>query len=400
MERRDEGRGAPTGSVARKLGDIAAAADLRRVHLLAWRDLDDPEAGGSEIHAHQIASMWAAAGLDVTLRTSFASGHPRLGRRNGYRVVRKAGRYMVFPRAALGEVTRRYGRADGLVEIWNGMPFFSPLWTTGPRVIFLHHLHAEMWDMTLPPHLAHLGRFVEARLAPPLYRHETVVTLSETSKQELVDDMGFATERVRVVAPGVDARFTPGGDRAPTPLVVAVGRLVPVKRFHLLVDALAAVKVRVPELEAVIVGEGYEREAIEAQIATRRADDWIHLVGHVDDDELIDLYRRAWVLASTSAREGWGMTITEAAACGTPAVATDIAGHRDAVRAGQSGMLVEPNADFASALEQVLTDEGLRARLSAGAIERAAACTWEATAVGTLEALASDARRRRRRRRA
>ena len=399
MERRDEGRGAPTGSVARELGDIAAAADLRRIHLLAWRDLDDPEAGGSEIHAHQIASMWAAAGLDVTLRTSFASGHPRLGRRSGYRVVRKAGRYMVFPRAALGEVTRRYGRADGLVEIWNGMPFFSPLWTTGPRVIFLHHLHAEMWDMTLPPHLARLGRFIEARVAPPLYRHETVITLSETSKQELVDDMGFATERVRVVVPGVDARFTPGGDRAPTPLVVAVGRLVPVKRFHLLVDALADVKARVPELEAVIVGEGYEREAIEAQIATRGADHWIHLAGHVDDDELIDLYRRAWVLASTSAREGWGMSITEAAACGTPAVATDIAGHRDAVRAGQSGMLVEPNADFASALEQVLTDEELRTRLSAGAIERAAACTWEATAVGTLEALASDARRRRRRRR-
>lgn len=400
MERRDEGRGAPNGSVARKLGDIAAAADLRRVHLLAWRDLDDPEAGGSEIHAHQIASMWAAAGLDVTLRTSFASGHPRLGRRSGYRVVRKAGRYMVFPRAALGEMTRRYGRADGLVEIWNGMPFFSPLWTTGPRVIFLHHLHAEMWDMTLPPHLARLGRCIEARLAPPLYRKETVVTLSETSKQELVHDMGFATERVRVVAPGVDARFTPGGDRSPTPLVVAVGRLVPVKRFPLLVEALASVKAQVPELEAVIVGEGYEREAIEAVIAGRGADDWIQLAGRVDDDELIDLYRRAWVLASTSAREGWGMTITEAAACGTPAVATDIAGHRDAVHDGRSGVLVDANADFASALQQVLTDPARRARLSAGAIARAGECTWEATAVGTLEALASDARRRRRRRRA
>ncbi len=398
MERREEGRATPSESFVRKLGDVAAAAHLRRIHLLAWRDLDDPEAGGSEIHAHQIASIWAAAGLDITLRTSFASGHPRLGRRSGYRVVRKAGRYMVFPRAALGEMTRRYGRADGLVEIWNGMPFFSPLWTTGPRVIFLHHLHAEMWDMTLPPHLARLGRFIEARLAPPLYRKETVVTLSETSKQELVHDMGFAADRVRVVAPGVDTRFTPGGERSAVPLVVAVGRLVPVKRFHLLVDALAAVKARVPELQAVIVGEGYEREAIESEIGAMGADDWIQLVGRVDDDELIDLYRRAWVLASTSAREGWGMTITEAAACGTPAVATDIAGHRDAVRDGASGLLVDANDDFASALEQVLTDEALRVRLSAGAIARAAECTWEATAMGTLEALASDARRRRRRR--
>ena len=397
MERRDEGQTAPSASVGRKLGDLAAASGLRRVHILAWRDLDDPEAGGSEIHAHQIASLWAAAGIDVTLRTSFASGHPRFARRSGYRVVRKAGRYMVFPRAAAGELTRRYGRSDGLVEIWNGMPFFSPLWATGPRVIFLHHLHAEMWDMTLPPHLARLGRLIEARLAPPLYRRETVVTLSETSKRELVDDMGFSADRVRVVAPGVDPRFSPGGERSPVPLVVAVGRLVPVKRFDVLVDALAAVKQRVSTLQAVIVGEGYEREAIEVKITAHGAENWIRLAGRVDDDELIDLYRRAWVLASTTAREGWGLTITEAAACGTPAVATDIAGHRDAVRADRSGLLVAANEDFSAALERVLTDESLRARFSEGAQVRAAECTWEETAIGTLEALASDARRRRRR---
>jgi glycosyltransferase involved in cell wall biosynthesis len=88
------------------------------------------------------------------------------------------------------------------------------------------------------------------------------------------------------------------------------------------------------------------------------------------------------------------MTLTEAAACGTPAVATDIAGHRDAVVDGRSGLLVERIADFPDALERVLTDRPLRERLSEGAIARAADCTWDATALGTLEALAADARRR------
>ena len=53
---------------------IAAEAGIRRIHFVAWRDLDDPEAGGSELHAHRIASPWAAAGLDVTFRTSAVPG--------------------------------------------------------------------------------------------------------------------------------------------------------------------------------------------------------------------------------------------------------------------------------------------------------------------------------------
>jgi glycosyltransferase involved in cell wall biosynthesis len=380
--------------VSAKLGDVAAAAGLRRIHIMMWRDLDDPEAGGSELHAHEIASRWASAGLDITMRTSFAADHPTVTRRSGYRVIRRAGRYMVFPRAAVAERAGLHGPADGLVEIWNGMPFFSPLWASGPRIVFLHHLHAEMWDMTLPPHLARVGRIIESRVAPPLYRNTTLVTLSESSRRELVEDMGFDASRVQVVPPGVDSAFTPAGPLAPAPQVLAVGRLVPVKRFHLLIDALAALKPRVPALEAVIVGEGYQRELLEALVRERGAEDWISLPGRVTDDELIALYRRAWVVASTSAREGWGMTLTEAAACGTPAVATDIAGHRDAVAEGRSGLLVERMADFPDALERVLTDRSLRDRLSDGAVARAAECTWDATALGTLEALAADARRR------
>jgi glycosyltransferase involved in cell wall biosynthesis len=385
----------PPATVDAKLGDIAAASGLRRIHLLAWRDLDDPEAGGSEIHAHMIAARWANAGLDVTMRTSFAAGHPTISRRDGYRVIRKAGRYLVFPRAVLAERVGWHGAADGLVEIWNGMPFFSPMWARTPRVVFLHHFHAEMWDMVLPPKLARVGRFVEGRLAPPLYRGTSIVTLSESSRRELVREMGFRAERVKVVHPGVDPRFTPGGQSAERPTVLAVGRLVPVKRFQLLIDALASLKERIPDLEAFIVGDGYEQEALEARRREHDGEDWIHLLGRVDDDELLELYRRSWVLASTSAREGWGMTITEAAACGTPAVVTDIAGHQDAVFDGRSGLLVANPAEMADALGRVLTDDALRAKLGAGAEERAAACSWDATAVGTLEALAADAVRRR-----
>ena len=171
-------------------------------------------------------------------------------------------------------------------------------------------------------------------MAPPLYRSSAIATLSESSKHELVDELGFRADRVTVVHPGIDPRFSPGGERSPEPMVVAVGRLAPVKRYDVLVRAAHHARQQVPGLRLVIVGDGYEKPRVEAVIDELDAGDWVTLRGHVTDGELVDLYRRTWIVASASAREGWGMTMTEAAACGTPAVATRIAGHADAVRDG------------------------------------------------------------------
>jgi glycosyltransferase involved in cell wall biosynthesis len=383
------------------LADLVAQSGLRRVHLCSWRDLDDDEAGGSEVHASNVMKRWVAAGLDVTLRTSYSVGRPAEATRDGFRVVRRADRYSVFPRAAVSEALRRTGSWDAFVEIWNGMPFFSPLWTIGkPSTVWLHHMHADMWHQTFAsqPAIGRMGYALETRIAPRFYRRTRIVTLSDSSRDELVHEMGFHADRVDVVPPGIDARFTPGGPKSPVPLVVAVGRLVPVKRYDVLIRVLAEVKKTHPDLQAVIVSEGYERPALEALRHSLGADDWISMPGWMSDDDVVDLYRRAWVLASTSLREGWHMGITEAAACGTPAVATDIAGHRDAVSVGRSGLLARDEADLVQQLGRLLGDTSLRETLTAGAVEHAAAFTWDATALGTFRALAFEAGAMRRRR--
>jgi glycosyltransferase involved in cell wall biosynthesis len=375
---------------------LAATAGLRRIAILAWRDLDDPEAGGSELHASHVASLWAEAGIEVTMRTSYAAGHPQVTWRGGYRVIRKAGRYLVFPRAAFSEMMGWHGASDGLVEIWNGMPFWSPLWARRPTVAWLHHVHDSMWEMTLTPRLASIGRSLEFRVAPVVYHRTPIVTLSESSKAELVHKLHLPSQRITVVPPGIDPSFSPGGTRNETPLVVAVGRLVPVKRFSALIDALATVRHRQPTLRAVIVGEGYEREALEAQVRELGAETWLSLPGRVEPAALVDLYRQAWLLASASAHEGWGMTITEAAACATPAVATRIAGHADAVVHERTGLLVDDPIEMGAAIERVIVDDALRTSLAAGARSYATRFSWGATARGTLEVLANEALRRRR----
>ncbi len=384
------------------LRERVLSSPVRRIHMLAWRDLDDPEAGGSEIHAHAIASRWAEAGLRVTMRTSYAAGRAQDIERADYRVVRKAGRYLVFPRAIASEVAGRMGPSDGLVEIWNGMPFFSPLWYRGPRIVLLHHVHAEMWRMVLPPKLARLGELVEYRLAPPVYRDTDIVTLSGSSKSDMVEQLGFDPARIHVVNPGIDGRFSPlGGEadvatdvgRSDTPLVAAVGRLVPVKRWDLLITALAQLKQQHPQLRAVIAGEGYEREALQKQRSDLGADDWIEFPGRISDDALVDLYRRSWMVASSSVREGWGMTLTEAAACGTPAVATDIPGHRDSVIDGVSGILAASPAGLAAAMDTIISDQAARHALSKGAFEASKAYSWGSAAAEIFSVLNSVSER-------
>ena len=378
-----------------ELREMATTAGLRRVHVVAWRDLADIEAGGSEVHAAEWQRRWAEAGIEVTVRTSYAQGHPPEGTRDGYRVIRKHGRFMVFPTTVLSEALRRTGPFDGLVEIWNGTPYLSPLWARAPHITLVHHVHKDMWRLVLEEKLAPYGEFIERHVAPPFYRNTPIVTLSESSRRELIDYLRFKPDQISVVPPGIDARFTPDGPRSPTPLIVAVGRLMAPKRFDELIRIVATLRDRHPDVALVIVGDGYERLALEAQIAEMGAESWVRLAGHVSEEELLALYRQAWVVASASIAEGWGMTLTEAAACGAPAVATRINGHTDSVLEGKSGLLADDSRQLGQQLDQVLGDEQLCRQLSEGALAWAATLTWDATALGVLTPLAREAMKHR-----
>ena len=378
----DQGRWSST-----KIGDLAADAGIGRIHVLAWRDLDDVEAGGSELHASTVAARWAAAGIEVVMRTSHAAGSPPRAIRNGYEIVRYAGRYLIFPRAVAAELFGRHGRRDALVEIWNGVPFLSPLWARGHRATWLHHVHEDMWPMVLPPKLARAGQLLERRFAPPFYRRTPIVTLSESSRAHILDRLRLPADNVHVVPPGIDPGFSPGAE-APDPTVVAVGRLMPSKNFPALLDAMAAVRRKVPNARLRIIGEGYERPNLERRIAQLGAAEWCTLEGRVAPEVLLEAYRSAWIVASTSRAEGWGMTLTEAAACATPAVATRIPGHTDAVVDNVTGLLVDRNDELAPAMVRLLTDHDVRQRQAAAALTRSAHFSWDRTAFDTLAVLA------------
>lgn len=384
----------PGGETPASIASIARNAGLGAITMLAWRDLADTEAGGSEVHADRIASEWAKAGIDVTMRTSAARGFPREERRHGYRVIRRSGRNMVFPAAIRDEMRGRLGPSDGIVEVWNGVPWITPLWSRKPRVVFIHHVHVDMWALSLGPALATIGRTLERRAAP-LYRSTTILTPSEGSRDQILEYLRLPSANVHVVPPGVDPDFTPGNSRSERPTVLAVGRLVPHKRLEDLIESLPELRRRVPDMRLVIVGEGYHRATLEDLVATLGVSDVVEFRRSVSRPDLIDAYREAWVVTSASIAEGWGMTVTEAAACETPAVASRVGGHTDAVLDGVTGLLADSPQELADHLYRVLVDPDLRNRLGDAARARASAMTWSATASAVLTALADDAIRRR-----
>ena len=338
----------------------------------------------------------SAAGLPPD-STSSSAHRPqpvsrRLTRRRGYDVVRRGSRYTVFARAAAAELLGRMGRSDALVEIWNGVPWFSPVWYRGPRLAVIHHVHGPMWDQVMPRPFAAMGRLLEARIAPPFYRGGATVTPSESTRHELLG-LGFRADRVTAVPNGVEEHFTPGGARSTSPLVLAVGRFAPVKRFHLALQAAAQARQVVPDLRLRLVGNGPLAADLRAWVAAHQAEDWVEFAGYVDRHRLPDEYRRAWVVLSASLAEGWGLSLTEAAACATPAVATDIRGHRCSVVDGQTGLLARPER-LGDVLGALLVDRARREDLGRAAAARARTLTWERSATGVLEVLHGEVMRR------
>ena len=357
----------------------------RRVHVLAWRDLDDNEAGGSENHADEFMKRWQEAGLSVLHRTSHAAGLPAVAQRNGYDVVRRGGRMTVFPRVMGSELTGRMGDYDALVEIWNGVPWLSPLWCRKPRILILHHIHGPMWNQVFPAPLAALGRALETKFAPPFYRRTPTVTTSDDTQQELIE-LGWKPNLVTTGPVGVDVFFSPGGTKTDHPSVLAVGRQAPVKRFVELLEQVAVARKRVPNLSLTLVGDGPQRPQINQWIERNDARTWVTLAGRVSREELREYYRRAWIMTSASLAEGWGLTLTEAAGCGTPAVASDISGHRCSVLHDETGILA-PLELMGQRIADILLDEKLRNELSTRAQSRARSLTWDALATGVLRPL-------------
>ncbi|MBM3675018.1 MAG: glycosyltransferase [Actinobacteria bacterium] len=358
--------------------DRGPAARPLKILFLSWKDLAHPNAGGSEVVVDELAMGLRARGHEVAL----VCGGPIEAR--PYRVVDNGGRYSQYLTAPL-RYAREFRDVDLVVEVVNGMPFFSPVWRRGPRLCVLFHVHGEQWHRYFPTPVASTFRRIEARGVPVAYRNTRFVTISASTGDELVA-LGIDPAAVHVMDLGatVAEPVTPV-ERTPEPQFLYVGRLAANKRVELLLEHWVRVAPQTGG-RLVLAGDGPDRSRIEARVAAEPALRDVVVEGRVSEARKAELLRESWLLVHPAEREGWGLTIVEAGLCGTPAIAYDVPGVRDAIVHDVTGALVADDDAFVAEWIALTEDAERRARLGERAAARAAEFTWDRAVDTFLEA--------------
>lgn len=359
-----------------------------RILLVNWNDRENPHAGGAEIHLHELFGRIARWGHEVHLITSGWPGCSRRAVVDGMQLRRVGGRHS-FALLARGAVRRalREHRFDLVVEDINKIPLFLPLLTRLPFVAIVPHLFGTTAFAEAPAPMAAVVWATELPI-PRLYRRAAFHAISESTRDDLVR-RGVPPERVVVIHPGVDAeryRPDPATPRAERPTFLYLGRLKRYKGVEFALRALARAREQRADLTLDICGQGDDRPRLERLAAELGLGPAARFPGFVSEEEKRRLLRRAWAVVFPSPKEGWGITNVEAAACGTPAIASDSDGLRESVRDGVTGFLV-PHGDvsaLAARLVELASQPDLVGRLGRAARTFAEGLSWDAAARATL----------------
>lgn len=364
--------------VRQSVAEHPSANRVRHVVIVAWRDLANPRAGGSEQLVDQLArGMWSR-GTEVTLLCGGPSGA------RPYRVVRSGGTYSQFLLAPW--VYRRRIRAgmdvDVLVEVCNGLPYLAPLWCGRPTVCLVNHVHTDLWSLRYPPPLSTVGRFTERSVMPRVHHRSLFLTVSESTATDLTG-IGVPRDRIRLLHNGVEPPGPPA-PRSATPLFLTLGRLTEYKRLDLVLRLWERVR-PVTGGRLVIVGDGPDRDRLE-----RLAGPDVTFTGHVSEAEKHRLLSAAWLLLHPALIEGWGIVVAEAAIRGTPTVGFDVPGLRDSVVHNETGVLASTEGRFASAWATLALHHARRCRMGEAARRFAERMRWS-VAVEKFAAVVADA---------
>jgi glycosyltransferase involved in cell wall biosynthesis len=272
-------------------------------------------------------------------------------------------------------------RPDVVVDTQNGLPFLARL-VYGRRVaILVHHCHREQWPVAGRV-LGRLGWFVESRVSPRLHHRNQYVTVSLPSARDLVG-MGVGNERIALVRNGLDEapEASLGGQRAATPRVLVLSRLVPHKQIEDALAAVARLRPSIPGLHLDIIGGGWWWRRLVDHAAWLGISDAVTFHGHIDEVTKHHVMQQSWVHLLPSRKEGWGLAVVEAAQHAVPTIGyRSSGGLADSIIDGVTGVLVDSRTELVNRLQQLLDDPVLRDQLGAKAQARSAEFSWPQSA--------------------
>jgi glycosyltransferase involved in cell wall biosynthesis len=357
--------------------------DKKRVILfLNWKDITHPSAGGAELLTDVLAQHLTTT-HNVVYFTSSYPGAKRNEEVHGYHIIRQGNLYTAYLYAFLWWC--REGRTlhcEHIIDQVHGLPFFSILYPNRPQVTTLvMEVAGNLWDTMHPFFLRSIGKALE-HLWLFLYRTHTIMTISESTKRELTERKVAATN-ISVI-PMFSYRILPSiPEKADNPTLLIVGRIAPGKQIEHAIDAFTIAKRSIPRLRLVIIGkteEAYEAYA-EFLLEKIAADTEILFIQNASEQEKQEWMERSHLLLMTSRKEGYGLVILEAGACGTPTIGYNTGGIRDAVIDGVTGLLshTATPTSLADEIVRVLNSQTLFHSLQTSAFTHARSHTPQET---------------------
>lgn len=316
---------------------------------LSWRDIKAPKKGGAEVFTHEMLKNVDKEQFNIIHFSPMFKDSQAEEIIDGVKYLRKGNIFSVLVHSMIYYFKNRKN-IDYVVDQCNEHRFFTPFWLPrGKRIFFIHQMGRELWLRNLKFPFAQLGYYSE-NMMTKIYRKNLTFTVSPSTKQDLLD-LGFKEERVRILPEGIN--FIPWLEEAFKEKESAytftyVGRFARYKGIDSAVAAYGELKKSYPEAKLWIVGK--ENESFKAEVLTPIIQKYgltlnedITFHGFVSEERKLELMSRSHSLLYPSDREGWGLTVTEAAAVGTPSIVYNSQGLIDAVNNGKAGMITDTN---------------------------------------------------------
>ena len=329
------------------------------------RDLFHPQAGGAERVIYEVSKRLVKKGINVSWLSEDVGNS--LDKYDDIKLIHVGNKYTIH------FLSLRYAKKYDVVidSVAHAVPFFS--YRVNKKAIALvHHVHQDVVKYELNPFTALIVRQLEKFVKNYPY----IISVSKTTKEELIKRFKIDESKITIIYNGIDHEVYKPGEKSPTPTILWIGRL---KRYKNPLDAIKIFKKLRTKATMFIVGGGEMEEEVKKAISENKN---IIYLGKVDERQKIKLYQSAWVLLSTSFIEGWGMTIVEANACGTPVVAYSTGSIPEIVKDGVNGYLVNyKDIDKAAEiLDYILEDENIIKYLSKRSYESSLKYDWNITA--------------------
>ena len=323
-----------------------------QILILSWRDIKNPLSGGAEISTHEHAKNLVRKGHEVIQFSSAFSGAKAKEMIDGIIIIRRGSHYSVHLHAFIYYMRFLRGKIDFIIDEFHFIPFFSPVYFQGKKLAFIHEAAKELWFINQSFPINIIGYLLEPVFFV-FYRNVPFLTVSNSTKEDLVK-FGVPERNINVIHNGVDVVGI-NIQKERTPTLIYLGRLARDKGINDVVQAFYIIKKNITNAKLWIVGreekEGYKDE-IKKKASQLRLKN-VTFFGYVSEKKKFELLRRSWVLIHPSVKEGWSLTVIEAASQGTPTVGYNISGLRDSIVSGKTGFTVDNKTPSALA-EKIL----------------------------------------------